>query len=317
VDSSLRVSVIICAYTAERWDQLMAAVRSVAGQSHPALETIVVVDRSPELLGRVEALRGIRAFANLHKGGLSGSRQTGAERARGEVLAFLDDDAVADPSWLVELVGAYEDPLVLGAGGSVEPAWARRRPRWFPREFDWVVGCSHSGLPLKTSPVRNLVGANMSIRAEVLRRAGGFDMELGRAYGGRDAGSTAEETELCIRASRLHPGGRWMYVPAARVIHLVPPARASVGYFVRRCRMEGRAKAMIAELEGSAAGLSAERSYVWSVLRSALLRELRQASRGRFDGLARAAAIVAGLSVTSLTYGSARVGWHRTKPRRG
>jgi glucosyl-dolichyl phosphate glucuronosyltransferase len=303
----LRASVIICAYTLERWDWLVAAVGSVLAQSHPPLETIVVVDRCPELLHRVnQELHTVRAVANVHSGGLSGSRQTGAQQARGEVLAFLDDDAVADPDWLAELLPVYADPLVLGAGGKVEPRWVGDRPHWFPAEFDWVVGCSHAGLPRQTSPVRNLVGASMSMRSDVLRRSGGFDMRLGRAYDGSRDGSTAEETELCIRASRLHPGGRWLYVPGARVTHHVPPTRATVRYFIRRCRMEGRAKARVAGLEGTGTGLEAERAYIHSVLPAAMARELRRALRGQVGSLGRALAITGGLVVTALAYGSAR-----------
>jgi GT2 family glycosyltransferase len=282
---------------------LVASVASVGAQSHPAFETIVVIDRCTELLQLAETeLRGVGVFANDHVGGLSGSRQTGADHARGEVLAFLDDDAIADEDWLAELVSAYDDPSILGVGGSVDPWWIDRQPRWFPPEFNWVVGCSHSGMPRSDSPVRNLIGANMSMRADVLRRVGGFQMNLGRAYGDEGAGSTAEETELCIRASRLHPGGRWVYTPSARVIHRVPAVRTTVRYFLRRCQMEGRAKAVIGEMEGNSVALQAERSYIRSLLVTAVVRELRCAGSGELGALARAWAIGLGLLVTALTY---------------
>jgi glycosyltransferase involved in cell wall biosynthesis len=301
------VSVIICAYTTQRWADLVASVASVQAQALPALETIVVIDRSAELLRRAAAeLNGVIVVAN-RDGGLSGSRQTGAQHAHGEVLAFLDDDAIADQGWLAGLVPAYEDPLVLGAGGSVEPWWLQRQPRWFPREFDWVVGCSHPGLPQQTGRVRNVIGANMSVRAEVLRRAGSFELKLSRTYTDGGAGSTADDTEFCIRASRLHPGGTWLYVPEARVRHRIPPARATFRYFVRRCRMEGRAKAVIAELEGDSVALEAERTYVRSLLFAAVVRELRQVGGGRLDSLARAFVIAAGLSVTAFAYVGARM----------
>lgn len=304
---SPRVSVIICAYTIERWTDLVASVASVHAQTHAAFETVVVIDRCPELLGLAQTdLRGVEVFANDHVGGLSGSRQTGADHARGEVLAFLDDDAIADENWLARLVSAYDDPSVLGVGGSVEPWWIDRQPGWFPPEFNWVVGCSHPGMPRFDSPVRNLIGANMSMRADVLRRIGGFQMNLGRAYGDEGAGSTAEETELCIRASRLHPESRWVYSPSARVIHRVPAARTTVRYFLQRCQMEGRAKAVIAQLEGNSVALQAERTYVRSLLATAVGRELRRAGAGQFGALARAWAIGIGLLVTTVTYSRTR-----------
>ncbi len=303
-----KTSVIICAYTLERWNDLVGAVDSVARQTRPVLETIVVIDRSAELLARSNAeLRGVTVVANAHRGGLSGARQTGAELALGEILAFLDDDAIADDDWLAELENPYDDPQLLGAGGLVEPSWVESPPAWFPAEFNWVVGCSYAGLPTRTAQVRNVIGASMSVRAEVMRHTGDWEMELGRAYDGDALGSTAEETEFCLRASRLHPDGHWLYVPSARVLHRVPPERATWSYFVRRCRMEGKAKAIIAELEGTGTGLESERAYAFSVLPRAVSRELSAAFHGRLRALRRATAIVAGLSITALEYGRTKV----------
>ncbi len=303
-----RTSVIICAYTLDRWDDLVAAIASVRDQTSPPLETILVIDRSEDLLARAQqSISDVTIVANAHRGGLSGGRQTGADLARGEILAFLDDDAIADPDWLEELERPYADPNVLGVGGLIEPSWVEPTPPWFPAEFNWVVGCSYHGLPTEPARVRNTIGANMSVRAEVMRRTGDWEMELGRAYDGDALGSTAEETEFCIRATRLHPGGYWMHAPAARVSHRVPPERATWSYFVRRCRIEGKAKAVIAELEGASTGLESERAYAFSVLPRAVARELARAGRGSFDGLGRAAAIVAGLLITGFEYGRTKL----------
>ncbi|HEY5335014.1 MAG TPA: glycosyltransferase family 2 protein, partial [Mycobacteriales bacterium] len=115
------ISVIVCAYTLERWDNLVDVVESVLAQTRPALETIVVIDGNDELARRAhDALAGAVVLANAHEQGLSGGRRTGSERARGEVVAFIDDDAVADPDWLEQLSGAYGDPNVLGVGGVIE-----------------------------------------------------------------------------------------------------------------------------------------------------------------------------------------------------
>lgn len=297
-------SVIICAYTIERWNDLVSAIESVRHQSSPALETILVIDRSEDLLARArETISGVTIVPNAHRGGLSGARQTGADVARGEILAFLDDDAVADEHWLAELEGPYADPMLLGVGGKIDPSWVEPPPSWFPAEFNWVIGCSYRGLPEQSAPIRNVIGANMSLRATVMRDSGDWEVELGRAYEGDALGSTAEETEFCVRASRLHPGGYWLYVPSSRVLHRVPPERATWKYFVRRCRVEGKAKAVIADLEGTKVGLETERTYTSKVLPQAVARELASALRGRLTGLGRAAAIVAGLLITAAEYG--------------
>ena len=81
-------SVVICAYTADRWDDVLAAVASVRGQSVPALEILVVVDHNPELLeGLRAALPDVRVMANDDVQGLSGGRNTGIAAAHGDVVA--------------------------------------------------------------------------------------------------------------------------------------------------------------------------------------------------------------------------------------
>ncbi len=187
---------------------------------------------------------------------------------------------------------------MLGAGGLVEPVWDRPPPRWFPPEFNWVVGCSWAGLPTSTSQIRNPIGANMSVRASVLARTGAFDPRLGRARDGDNVTGAAEETEFCIRASAAYPGHYWVYRPASRVRHTVRPDRATLRYFVRRCRIEGEAKALLVHITGSDQALRTEREYVRSVLPRAVVRELRSAARGNPARLGRAAAIIAGATVT-------------------
>jgi glycosyltransferase involved in cell wall biosynthesis len=303
------ISVVICAYTHDRWRALEAAVESVAGQTTPALETIVVIDHNDELLARAVAeLRGAVVVANSHSPGLSGGRQTGVDRSRGSIVAFLDDDAAADRDWLEQLIKPYEDPLVLGVGGLVEPGWEIGPPRWLPPEFYWVVGCSYGGLPTSRSQVRNPIGANMSVRASVVAAAGAFDPRLGRGARAGSAFGAAEETEFCIRARRAYPGHYWIYEPLARVVHRVPRERATFRYFARRCVQEGSAKALIARIAGSEEGLEAERGYVRSVLPRAVARELRGALRRRPGSLGRAVAIPAGLLVTAAAYGGTRLG---------
>jgi len=302
------VSVIICAYTLDRWDDLVRAVDSVLLQTSPALETIVVIDGNEELKRRAEAqLGGVVVVMNTHSPGLSGARLTGGDHAAGAILAFLDDDAIADDVWLEELHAAYDDPNVLGAGGRVDPLWENGRPAWFPAEFDWVVGCTYVGLPIDRGRIRSPIGANMSMLADVLRVTGAFAPELSRLERGKTVSGTAEETEFCIRATSMHPGHYWLYRPRARVRHAVPAQRSTWRFFVRRCRVEGDAKGHLARLAGPDEGLRAERAYVRSVLPRALVREIGAALRGRPGGLARAGTIVVGVTVTTLAYARTRL----------
>jgi GT2 family glycosyltransferase len=193
--------------------------------------------------------------------------------ATAPIVVFLDDDAIADRNWLAHLVEIFQDPRVLGAGGHIDPLWRRPPPRWFPVEFNWIVGCTYTGMPVRNGQVRNLLGANMAVRADVIRRTGGFTAEWGggetwRAARSKAVSEACDETEFCIRASRLFPGGIWLYCPKARIQHAVYPAsaqRTTWRYFVRRCRTEGTAKSV---LTGSRDGLGSERRYVLTIAQS-------------------------------------------------
>src|SRR5260370_40360935 len=90
------ISVIICAYTQERWRDLVAAVESVQQQTLSPREIIVVVDHNPNLLKRVrEHIAGVLAVENREVKGLSGARNSGATSAKGAAIAIPDDDAMA------------------------------------------------------------------------------------------------------------------------------------------------------------------------------------------------------------------------------
>lgn len=306
----LDASVVICAYTLDRWDDLKQAVTSALDQTIAPREVVVVVDRNEELFNRAQAeFDAATVVMNHHGPGLSGGRNTGYDVSTGSVLAFLDDDAFPDRQWLAELLAAYRDPAVLGAGGEVVPLWREGRPDWFPDEFNWVVGCSYTGMPTERSPIRNPIGANLSMRREVFGESGGFEQALGRLDlgDGKVVTGTADETEFCIRAVKRNPGSRWEYVPEARVHHVVARSRGTWSYFVERCRLEGGAKAVLTTLTGTEAGLASERDYVRSVLPRAVARNVGQGLRGDASALRCAGAVVAGFALTAWAYAQGRL----------
>ncbi len=295
------LTVVVCAYTLDRWEDLCAAIGSLRAQDHPADEILLVVDHCPELAERAAGAHpDVRVVTNREARGLSGARNTGLAAAHGDVIAFLDDDAAADPDWTACLLAAYRDPAVLGVGGLVRARWESGRPRWFPPEFDWVVGCSYRGLPEHASQVRNFIGANMSFRRFEVLAAGGFRTDLGRV-GTRPLG--CEETELCLRLVVLHPDAQLRYEPAAAVSHHVPRGRATWAYFRARCYGEGLSKAAVARLAGRSRGLASERSYVRSTVPHAVARALRTGG----GGPRMAAALAAGVAVTTLGYGTGQL----------
>ena len=227
-------SVIVCAHTEERWPVLAEAVEAVLAQSPPPLELLLVIDHNEALLERARAewSEPVRVMANEEARGLSGARNTGVRHAGGDIVVFLDDDAVPEPGWLQGHAAAYASSDVMGAGGTVTPRWAAPRPGWIPEEFLWVMGCRYRGVPPGDAVVRNPIGANMSFRREVVTGVGGFASDLGRV-GKTPLG--CEETDLSIRAHSAYPGLTVRMVPEARVSHLVPEGRTTWRYFRSRC----------------------------------------------------------------------------------
>lgn len=296
-------TVAICCYTEDRYGQLLSAVASLRAQTRAPEQIVVVVDHNDVLRARVRAeigdMAGALVVANRHEQGLSGGRNTAIDVATGDVVVFLDDDAAAEPTWLEVLLRHFDAPEVVAAGTAVTPRWERGRPRWFPVEFDWVVGCTYRGMPTTAGPVRNPIGASMALRRDAVRDSGGFRVDLGR-IGTHPVGG--EETEICIRMVRDNAAARIVMEPAVTVHHWVPAERARFGYFRRRCVAEGLSKARIARSMGRRASLSSERTYVRRVLPGAVRRELRAVLHGDPDGLLRAGAVVAGLVATTVGY---------------
>lgn len=293
------IAVVICAYTLERWDLLARAVASVRRQETPH-EIVLVIDHNDELLRRATAQwPDATVVANRGAQGLSDARNTGVAATTADLIAFLDDDAEAQPGWLEQLVAPFDTPRVGLVGGRVLPEWSAGKPAWFPDEFGWVVGCSYTGQPTEPVAIRNPIGASMAVRRAVFAEVGLFHNGVGRV-GKNTAG--CEETELGIRARSA--GWITMSAPASTIRHYVPPERHSFRYFARRCLSEGGAKAMVATLAGPSDALESERAYVSRALPRGVVAHLRGKRASRLRGTL---AIVIGLGLTSAGYAWGRL----------
>lgn len=296
----MAVSVVICAYTLDRWPQLCASIESAVNQSLPPKEVVVVVDHNRDLLERVQhTFPDISVVPNTGRQGLSGARNSGIAAAQGSIVVFLDDDAAGRKDWLERLVRPFDDPSVMIVGGTAVPVWPDARPTWMPPEFDWVVGCTYRGMPTERAVVRNVMGCNMAFRRAALDAVGPFEEAMTRV-GATPVGG--DETEYCIRANRVLGGGTIIFEPSAVVDHTVSKNRTTWGYFRARCYSEGLSKARLVRIAGSADGLSSERRHLLTVLPRSVLSEAYNGVRGDRGGWARATALVLGTVFTGFGY---------------
>ena len=304
VDREVTVSTVVCAYTDARRELLNNSIESILAQLRPDDQLVVVIDYNDELLARVSGQYGTRATVvpNRNSKGICGARNAGIEASRCDVIAFVDDDAEVQPGWLERLREDYRDPQVTGVGGNAQPVWPDERPAWFPETFNWVVGCSHEGLPVDRAPVRNLLGCNMSFRRDALDAVGGFNSEIGQVGANL---MRCDETEMCIRINQETTAPLLLLDPAVKVRHWVSDDRTTWKYFLRRCFWEGYSKRQLSTMVGPSDALSTERQYTVAVLPKALAREIVAGIRspGRRSGhLGKSAAIVVGFAATAYGY---------------
>ncbi|MEZ5258000.1 MAG: glycosyltransferase family 2 protein [Ilumatobacteraceae bacterium] len=148
------IAVVVCAYTENRWDELVACVEALRNQTVPPAEQFVVIDHNEALFSRARAeFTELTVLENAGDQGLAGARNTGIAAATADVVAFVDEDATPALDWIERMAANFADDDVLGVGGPIEPMWLGGRPAWFPDEFLWIVGCTYRGLPTETAAI--------------------------------------------------------------------------------------------------------------------------------------------------------------------
>lgn len=307
--SAPTVSVVIPAFTLDRWALIVRAVESARQQTSPVGAVILSIDNNPELLARAEDEWSdgvgppVLVVANRYDDHLSrhvvhekvhgtsrrfgagSARNTGAEHVTSEIIAFMDDDAWAEPEWIEHLLAVYRDRAVAAVGGASLPYYETNRPRWFPPNYDWVFGCNYDGMPTMPAPLRRLIGANMSVRRDAFVAVGGFQ------------GADFDDLNLCMRLAESYGNESVYYTPHAIVHHYVSAQRVTWRYFYRRCYFVNREKVRVFEGMGSAANLAAEREFVWRLVRHHALGEVRRGLKGELAAFLSAGAMLAGLAL--------------------
>jgi len=233
-----RLSVVIATY--DRYNVLPGAIDSLLGQNVPSgfLE-IIVVDNSPKreeaksFAKRYASVRPLRYLLENHPG-LSNARNVGTAAAVADIVAFIDDDAIACPEWAREIVAAFEDfPEHTGVvGGRILPRWHSPRPEWLPDDLLAYLSVVDWDLNRGPLPKDKWVGGcNIAFDRTALLDAGGFSCALGRKGSGAMLLSN-DELELMERIQAK--GFQTIYVPSAMVEHVIDPARLTQSWFRRR-----------------------------------------------------------------------------------
>jgi len=238
----MKVSVVICTYAMDRYDVFSECVDSVLEQTYDPLEIVIVVDGNDSVFERVQddygGLEDVVLHCNDANQGISYSRTRGAELATGDVVAFIDDDAVAEEDWVAELARVYDERDAIAVGGHAKPDWVTAKPDFFPEEFYWLVGCDERGMGEHMEELRNTYGSNISFRRDVFLSVGGYDENTGR-HGDRHI--QAHEAPVCIRMANEYGKGV-IYNTGAVVNHKLFDYRGDFRWLVFRSFWQGYSK---------------------------------------------------------------------------
>jgi glycosyltransferase involved in cell wall biosynthesis len=245
----MEVSVVICTHALDMYDHFSEAVDSVLAQTYAHVELVIIVDGTSKVYDQAVDDYGDRddtmVECNDENVGLLASRNRGAKLSSGDVVAFIDDDAVADEQWIELLVQAYENKDAIAVGGEMIPDWVAGKPMFLPEEFYWLVGVTHRGFAERQGEVRNTFGSNISFRREVFVEMSGFDTGVGGRQG--DMNLQGGETELCVRMRSKYGQGVW-YEPEAKVAHKVFHYRTNITWLFDRALWQGYSKHIMSQL---------------------------------------------------------------------
>jgi glycosyltransferase involved in cell wall biosynthesis len=242
------LSIIITSYTTERLKDIFELLDSIKAQTYPNIETIFVAERSRELYGLVEAYMEVKAIPSVRllfnhgEPGLSAARNLGIKEARGDIIAFVDDDTLLFPDWAEEMVKTYENGAIIGVTGPALPLWEDESMSWFPEEFYWIISCTAWCDWNEMREVRNAWGMNMSFKREVFELCGPFQNEFGF-----HRGPMAEDNEFSLRV-RVETGKGVVYNPSVKLGHRVHRYRLSWRFIRERAYWIGHSRRMLKKL---------------------------------------------------------------------
>lgn len=231
-----KISVAICTYNRARF--ITKALDSLLNQNlaKDLFEVIVVdnnsTDNTQELLSRYQKEHPSFNFLSVieTKQGVAHTRTRGAMEANGEIVAYLDDDCIAQSNWLSEIVKFYDSHSeAMSTGGRIIPLYLTEMPNWFGKYFWGLVGNYDLGKNIfQMKGARYPSGANMHFRKTAFEKYGYFDSELGRSGKSLMAG---EEKAMYLKL--INANKKVYYLPQVIVHHHVEANKFDKEYVKR------------------------------------------------------------------------------------
>lgn len=225
-----------CIVSCDRYKLLSKALGSLTEQSLSidcyeimVVDTTVSEHRPPELETQLQH-QGI-CYIKAGPVGLSNGRNLALEHSNTPLIAFIDDDAIAEKDWLENLLTIFQQqPKISVAGGPVIPSWETASPSWLPKSMQGYLTIVDWGEDEKELAAGEwLAGTNFALRITLAQAAGGFRGDLGRRG---NILLSNEELDLCRRITQS--GGRILYSPSVRVHHLVMRERCTQAWVRKR-----------------------------------------------------------------------------------
>lgn len=263
------VSVVIPTFSTKRFDMTMGCIDSIFNNTYKNYEIILTIDGNEKLKQKMEdkfkCVEKVRIIGNKKDEGPSMARNHCVKIANGDIIAFIDDDAIAPTDWLSHIVRDFSDNQdIMVIGGKLLPIYNSIYGK-LPEELLWIVGCTYKGHAENKQIVRNVISANMAAKRDIFNEVIFESMHNNKNRLFIPI-KQLEDTLFCINVNNKMVN-TILYDPDVIVYHNVPKERLKLSYIIKRTFSEGILKAQLKN-NNKADVLSHEQNYLCVLLNS-------------------------------------------------
>lgn len=246
-DKNFIISVVVCTFSSKRFGMTVDCINSIFDNTYKNYEIILVIDGNKELRQKLEHKfkdnKDITIIENEKNEGPSISRNRGVDCAKGDIVAFIDDDAFATQNWLENIVKNFSEyPEILAVGGKLLPVYDDETKR-LPEEILWLVGGTYKGHPENRQFVRNVFTGNMAVKRYIFKDIN-FEIMVNKK---NSLSHQLEDTLFCVRLNNMK-SNTVLYEPEIIVYHHVPNYRLKISSILKRAFDEGILKAKLEDI---------------------------------------------------------------------